>query len=286
MELMILIKKSKKHEMIKKYKDFILESIKYLSTPELFQWFDKRKSKIFIALDTETTGLRGPRKEQLTQIAAVAFSFDFDNLKFTEVDHYNEKIKLTPDILMQKDQEGSRIKDVFKFTRYGVGGGKFVEEQQALENLSSFVNNFDSAILLIQNAPFDLPMINVRKELGGLKNEIFDTKEFFAYFMLPTLQKLAETDPEAQEILTVIGTTSGGKLPTSSLPKVAKGLGVDPNEAHDALFDCRYMVNVLERGLAIVNANVDVDRKEFIRPRISTDRYIKMKAKMDIGNLR
>lgn len=269
--------------MIKKYSDFINESIKYLSTPELFQWLEERRNKIFVALDTETTGLRGPWKEQLTQIAAVAFSFDFDNLKFTEIDHYNEKIKLTPDTLAQKDQEGSRIKDVFKYTRYGVGGGKFVEEQSALENLSSFVNNFDGAVLLVQNAPFDLPMINVRKQLGGLKNEIFDTKDFFAYFMLPTLQKLAETDPEAQEILSIIGTSSSGKLPTSSLPKVAAGLGIDPNEAHDALFDCRYMVKVLERGLEIVNSNSEVNRKELIRPRISTDRYIKMKNKMNMN---
>jgi len=29
-----------------------------------------------------------------------------------------------------------------------------------------------------------------------------------------------------------------------------------------------------------------VDRKEFIRPRISTDRYIKMKNKMNIGKMR
>ena len=272
--------------MIKKYLQFINESIKYLGTEELFDWLNQRRDKVFIALDTETTGLRGPWKEQLTQIAAVAFSFDFDNLKFTEIDHYNEKIKLTPETLAQKDQEGSRIKDVFKFTRYGVSGGKFTEEQSALENLSSFVNQFNGSILLIQNAPFDMPMINVRKELGGLKNEIFDTKDFFAYFMLPTLQKLAETDPDAQQMLSVIGTTSGGKLPTSSLPKVAAGLGIDPNEAHDALFDCRYMVRVLEKGLETVNNNQGVDRKEFIRPRISTDRYIKMKNKMNIGKMR
>jgi len=268
--------------MIRKYIDFVNESIKYLSTEELFNWLNERKDKVFIALDTETTGLRGPWKEQLTQIAAVAFSFDFGTLKFTEISSHNEKIKLTQDTLSQKDQEGSRIKDVFKFTRYGVSGGKFTEEQKALENLSSFVNQFDEAILLVQNAPFDLPMINVRKELGGLKNEIFDTKDFFAYFMLPTLQKLAETDPEAQQILSVIGTTSGGKLPTSSLPKVAAGLGVNPNEAHDALFDCRYMVEVLEKGLDIVKNNLEIDRKEFIRPRISTDRYIRMKNRENL----
>lgn len=269
--------------MLKKYFAFINESIKYLSTPELFEWLNARRDKIFIALDTETTGLRGPWKEQLTQIAAVAFKFDMENLKFTEIDSYNEKIKLNPDTVSQMGDPESRIKKVFKFTRYGVSKGRFSDEQDSLENLSSFVNQFDGAILLVQNAPFDMPMINVRKELDGLKNEIFDTKDFFAYFMLPTLQKLSETDPEAEQILSVIGKTSGGKLPTSSLPKVAAGLGIDPNEAHDALFDCRYMVKVLEKGLEIVNNNREIERKEFLRPRISTDRYIKMKNKMDIG---
>jgi hypothetical protein len=216
----------------------------------------------------------------------VAFTFDINTLKFSEVDSYNEKIKLNPDILAQKDLPGSKIKGAFKFSRYGVGGGKFVDEQVALDNLISFVDGFDKVILLIQNAPFDMPMINIRKKFGGLNHEIFDTKDFFAYFMLPTLQKLAETDPEAADIMTKIGTTQSGKLPTSSLPKVAAGLGIDPNEAHDALFDCRYMVSVLERGLDIVSNNSEIDRKEFIRPRISTDIYIKMKNKMNIGKLR
>ena len=271
---------------LKKYSQFINEAIKYLSIPELFQWMDDRKDHTFIALDTETTGLRGPWQEQLTQVAAVAFSFDINTLKFTEIGKYNQKIKLTKETLGQKDLPGSRIKDVFKYTRYGVSGGNFMEEQSALNNLIDFVNGFDKVILLIQNAPFDMPMINVRKEFGGLDHEIFDTKDFFAYFMLPTLQKMAETDPEAAEIITKIGTTASGKLPTSSLPKVAAGLGIDPNEAHDALFDCRYMVSVLEKGLDIVDANRDIDRKELIRPRIATDRYIKTKNKMNIGKLR
>jgi hypothetical protein len=39
------------------------------------------------------------------------------------------------------------------------------------------------------------------------------------------------------------------------------------------------MVKTLEKGLDIVNNNKEIDRKEFIKPRISTDRYIKMKNK-------
>lgn len=273
--------------MITRYVDFLNESIKYLSTDELFNWLAARKDHVFIALDTETTGLRGAWKEQLTQIAAVAFNFDFDSLKFTEIGKYNQKIKLNPDIIAQKDLPGSRVKEVFKYTRYGVSGGKFRDEQEVINELMEFVGQYNPTVLIIQNAPFDMPMINVRSEFRRLESEVFDSKDFFAYFMLPTLQKLAETDPEAQAILDKIGKTQGkSNLPTSSLPKVAPGLGINPNEAHDALFDCRYMVKTLERGLEIVNNNREIERKEYLRPRISTDRYIKMKNKMNRGNLR
>lgn len=271
---------------MKRFVDFLNEKLRDLNTEELFRWLEERQNHTFVALDTETTGLRGPRQEQLTQISAVAFTFNFQSLKFTEVNSFNEKIKLTPDILSQKELPGSRIKDVFKYTRYGVSGGKFIQEQEALERLFNFVNQFDDVVLLIQNAPFDMPMINIRSRIGGLKNEIFDTKDFFAYFLLPTLQVMAENDEEAKSILDIIGTSSSGKLPTSSLPKVSKGLGIDPGQAHDALFDCRYMVQTLEKALEIVNSNRNIERKPYLIPRISMDRYIKMKNKMNTSTLR
>lgn len=264
--------------MIKKYQEFINESIKSFSSSELFQWLESKSSMNFIALDTETTGLRGPREEQLTQVAAVAFFFDYETLTFTEIGAFNEKIRLNPDIVAQKNQPGSRVREVLKFTRYGVSRGKFVEEQVALNNLHSFIEQYEPAVLLIQNAPFDMGMINIRKVSGGLKNEIFDTKNFWSYFLLPTLQVLAPSDPEAKRILDVIGSSSSGKLPTSSLPSVSRGLGTNPAGAHDALYDCRYMVRTLEKGLEIVKNNMDIDRKEFLRPRISTERYYKMKG--------
>lgn len=262
------------------FAQFINESIKHLSSNELFNWLKDREEMAFIALDTETTGLRGPNKEQLTQIAAVAYSFDFESLRFKELGTFNEKIKLNSETKSQMKLPDSRIKQVFNYTRYGVSGGKFIDEQEALNSLVDFVESYGKSVLLVQNAPFDMPMINVRKEFGGLNNEIFDTKDFYAYFLLPTLEALADSgDEEARNMLTVIGRSASGKVPTASLPKVAKGFGIDANEAHDALFDCRYMVKVLEMALDIVQSNIEADRKEFIRPRISTDRYIKMKDK-------
>lgn len=270
---------------ISRYAEFILEGIKNLSSSEIMNWLSDRRDSIFIALDTETTGLRGPRKEQLTQVAAVAYIFNYDTLSFEEIDSYNKKIKLNPEIRAEKLTQGSRISGALKFNKYGESGGKYFDEQMVLSELESFINQFEKVVLLIQNAPFDMPMINVRKKFGKIKHEIFDTKDFFGYFLLPTLEKLAETDMEAKYMLDVIGRTSSGILPTSSLPKVSAGLGVNPSGAHDALYDCRYMVETLEKALDIVSKNVDVDIDKYRRPRFSTDRYIKLKNKGKLGGL-
>lgn len=267
--------------MIKKYIDFINESIKYLSTQEFFDWLEERKDHVFIALDTETTGLKGPRVDQLTQIAAIAFSFDYDSLTFSEISRYNKKISLTPEIKALKQLPDSKIQGALKYNRYGVSGGKFQDEQVVINELVDFVAQFDKSILLIQNAPFDMPMINVRAKFQKLDSEVFDTKDFFAYFLIPTLQRLADVDPEAQSILDTFGKSSSGKLYTSSLPKVAAGLGVDPSGAHDALYDCEYMVKTLEKAFRIVRNNPDFDRKDLIRQRILTDRYMKAKNKTE-----
>lgn len=267
------------------YSQFLNESIKNLSQSELLNWLSDRKDHTFIALDTETTGLRGPKQEQLTQVAAVAYDFDFDSLIFKEIGDYNKKIKLNQNIRAEKLLPGSRISGALKFNRYGESGGKYFEEQEVLSELKQFIDGYGDVILLIQNAPFDMPMINVRKEFGGLDHEIFDTKDFFGYFLLPTLEKLAENDPEAASILSKIGRTSSGTLPTSSLPKVSAGLGVDPNGAHDALYDCRYMVETLEKALEIVNQNQGLDIMSYARPRFATDRYIKLKNQGKLGSL-
>jgi DNA polymerase III epsilon subunit-like protein len=267
------------------FSQFLNESIKNLTQSELFDWLSDRENSTFIALDTETTGLRGPKQEQLTQVAAVAYKFNIDSLTFNEVGDYNKKIKLNTEIRAEKLLPTSRISGALKFNKYGESGGKYFDEQEVLAELKEFIDGYGDVILLIQNAPFDMPMINVRKELGGLDHEIFDTKDFFGYFLLPTLEKLAETQPEAAEILNKIGRTSSGILPTSSLPKVSAGLGVDPNGAHDALYDCRYMVETLEKALEIVRQNQELDIMPYARPRFATDRYIKLKNQGKLGSL-
>jgi hypothetical protein len=44
----------------------------YKSIPEILNWLESKSNIPWILLDSETTGLKGPKNEQLTQISAVA----------------------------------------------------------------------------------------------------------------------------------------------------------------------------------------------------------------------
>ena len=69
--------------MINKFKIFEehkLEKNQY----QLLEYIDDlSSSNTFIFLDTETTGLGGFKKQQLTQISAVAADYDFNNNKYS-----------------------------------------------------------------------------------------------------------------------------------------------------------------------------------------------------------
>jgi len=265
---------------IKTLTEFINESIKSMSSGEIIDWLKERSGRTFIAVDTETTGLGGPRKEQLTQVSGVAFDYDPSTMTFKEKESFNEKISLTPETVKRKKESGSKIPMVLGMTRYGVRKGKFSDEQEVLNGFYDFIEKFNDPVLIIQNAPFDMPMLNIRRKMGGIKKEIFDSKDFLGYFLLPTLEKLAEDgDVESKNILDKIGRSSSGKVPTSSLPKVAGAFGIDPKGAHDALYDCRYMIKTVEKALQIIEKNKDLETSKYKIPRFSLDKYLKQKDK-------
>jgi DNA polymerase III epsilon subunit-like protein len=267
----------------------LFEAIRNFNQQEVMDWLKERKDFTFIALDTETTGLGGAYVEQLTQIAAVAYDFNFETLTFDEISDFNEKIKLTPGIkarmasdkLLPPDSQVRKVTGALKFNRYGEKGATYLDEQDVLQHLEDFISQFDKVVLLIQNAPFDMKLINIRRQFGGFNHEVFDTKDFFAYFLIPTLQVIAEKDPEAASIIAALGKTGRGNVPSSSLPVVSKALGVDPNGAHDALYDCRYMVETLEKGLEILSANTDLAIKDYQRPRYEMEKYFADKARAE-----
>lgn len=267
----------------------LFEAIRNFNQQEVMDWLKERNDFTFIALDTETTGLGGAYVEQLTQIAAVAYDFNFETLTFDEISDFNEKIKLTPEIkarmasdkLLPPDSQVRKVTGALKFNRYGEKGATYLDEQDVLQHLEDFISQFDKVVLLIQNAPFDMKLINIRRQFGGFNHEVFDTKDFFAYFLIPTLQVIAEKDPEAASIIAALGKTGRGNVPSSSLPVVSKALGVDPNGAHDALYDCRYMVETLEKGLEILSNNTGLEIKDYQRPRYAMEKHFADRARAE-----
>lgn len=252
---------------------FLNESIRYLNVDEVFEWLEKRKDRTFIALDTETTGLKGPRKEQLTQVSAVSYRFNYDELSFSEIGYFNEDIKLNPDTLGRMKEEDPDLMRALKFNRYSVDQENKSDEQEALDSLYDFINQYpEDSIIVIQNAPFDMPMINIRRKLGGIKREIFDSLDLFTFLLVPTLEKLAETRDEMKVILDRIGLSYSGKYYSTSLPNIAKGMGVDSKDSHNSLVDCRYMIKTLEKALDFLKQNSEKDLKKYTHKRYLLDR--------------
>jgi len=258
------------------FNGFLKESIKYLNQSELFQWLEKRRDRIFIALDTETTGFkRGPRGEQLVQISAVSYKFDYDLLQFEEIGFFDESIRLNPDTMGRL--EDPDLINAFKINRYQMDQDNKRSEQEVLNSLNDFVESYPSdSILIIQNAHFDMPMINIRRELGGIRREIFDSLDLFGFLLVPTLEKMAETDEEARDILKEFGFSASGKYYSTSLPNVARGMGVSSTDAHNSLSDCRYMIRVVERALNFIKENQVGDLSQYSRKK----HYLERKRKM------
>lgn len=244
---------------------------KFLKISEFLEYV-KNLSNNWIFIDTETTGLGGSKRQQLTQIAGVQTIFNFP--KFTEKDIFNEKILLQDDIKqrMLKDPEfetptkwgkeefnPTPTKKVLSFTRYGSWEGEYKDEQKVIQNFYDWVDSFDNAILVFQNSIFDMDMIGGR---SGKKfiNKVLDTKMFIQYYYIPTLKRLAETEEKYKEVLDKIGTsTRDNGLISSSMGRIAPSLGVDTKGYHDALVDCRMTYNMTTEMFKFLEEHKDAD---------------------------
>lgn len=241
-----------------KFNEFLNEGLenKFYNVSQFLNYV-KSLSNNWVFIDTETTGLGGAKRQQLTQIGAVETDFNFPN--FTEKETFNEKILLTDDIKkrMQKDVEFEKpimwgkekitpthTKRVLSFTRYGSWEGEYKDEKEVLEQFFEWLEQFQNPVLVFQNSKFDMNMIGGRSG-KKLPYKVLDTKIFIQYWYIPTLQKLAETDEKYQNILQEIGTsTRDGGLTSSSMGRIAPTLGVSTEGYHDALVDCRMTYNM------------------------------------------
>jgi len=254
-----------------KYTDFLLEhKLWYKTIPQFLNWLDeKSKLKDFVFIDTETTGLRGPKKEQLTQIAAISTIYNFNLNDFKEQSSFNQKIKLTEETLKNKTQKDSRINWVLSFNRYGQKDVKYFDERFVLEEFKKWIDNQNNPMLIIQNAQFDMNMLNARYNDIKFNYEVFDTKSLIQLYYLPTLQKLSETDDYYKNIIKEIGTSDRDKgLLSSSMSKIGPVLGLNMSGYHDALEDCIITINMVSKIIQFLKENSHLDIIKYQKERI------------------
>jgi DNA polymerase III epsilon subunit-like protein len=248
--------------MIHKFYQFINEhKLVGKTITEMLWWLEKKSSAPWVFLDTETTGLPGfPYDVQLTQVSCIVARYDAAINRFQELESMDRKIKLTSATKAEMGSHGERIKKVLSFNHYGQRDTVYREEGQVLGELFELLARHGNPVLVIQNASFDMRFLNTRSPIVTFDNDVIDTKQILQLFYLPCLQRLAEIDPRHQETLDRIGTSARDfGLPSSSLGKIGPVLGLDMTGYHDALTDCRLMMAMLERVVAFLRSNKEVD---------------------------
>jgi hypothetical protein len=143
---------------------------------------------MFIFIDTETSGLGGPKKQQLTQVSSVCFEYDFQKNKLKEFGTFNKKIKISIDQKGRLSNTKDDIYRAFRFNHYGnkiKEDPKYYEEQQILIEFKIWLDSIEiEPLLIMQNAIFDMNMLVGR---GGIKlgkekpYEVLDTKQIIQF---------------------------------------------------------------------------------------------------------
>jgi 2'-5' RNA ligase/DNA polymerase III epsilon subunit-like protein len=260
----IYIHFDKKSEEIKENKMW------YKTIPEILEWIESKSKLVWIFLDTETTGLGGPKKQQLTQVSAIATQYDFKSNNFSEISTFDEKIKLTDETKSKFLQPEDKTKWVLGFNHYGSGDYKYKDENDIVNDFFKWIENYSPNILVAQNASFDMAMLSGRYG-HKINSEVFDTKMLIQLYFLPLLQTLAETDSKYKEMIDFIGTSSRDNgLISSSMSKIGPVLGVNMMGYHDAITDCRITIQMYQKIIDLLKQNQDVDIMKYQIERIKT----------------
>lgn len=256
-----------------KYNQGIIESLNenkmwYKSIPEILNWLDSKSKMPWLWCDTETTGLGGPKVQQLTQVSAISTEYNFSSNTFTELGKYDEKIKLTSEIKMRYSKPGDDSRKILSFNHYGSGKYKYREEREIVDEFFNWIDNYSPCLLVAQNASFDMAMLGGR--FGHkIKNEVFDTKMLIQLYYLPLLQTLAEKDSKYQELVNFIGKSQrDGGLISSSMSKIGPALGINMSGYHDALTDCRITIQMYQKIVDFLKQHQEVDIMKYQVERI------------------
>jgi len=241
----------------------------YKTIPEMLDYIENVSKMPFCFLDCETTGLGGPKKQQLTQVSAIVNQYDFNSNTFNELGTFDEKVKLTDETKSKYNLPNDRTKWVLSFNRYGSGGYKYKNEQEILDMFFNWIKNYEPCLYIAQNASFDMVMLSGRYG-HKIKNEVFDTKMLIQLYYLPLLQALAETDTKYQDLVNFIGTSDrDGGLISSSMSKIGPALGINMAGYHDALTDVKITIEMYKKIINFLQKHKNVDIMKYQLERIN-----------------
>lgn len=258
--------------MILRYEQLNENKMWYKTIPQILDWIDSKASMSWVFIDTETTGLGGPKQQQLTQVSAIATEYDFVSNSFKELDTYDEKIKLTSDIKSRYAEPGDSSRKILSFNHYGSGGYKYKEESDIVEDFFNWIDKYSPLLAVAQNASFDMNMLAGRSG-KKITFEVFDTKMLIQLYYLPLLQKLAETDSKYSELVSFIGTSARDNgLISSSMAKIGPALGLSMDNYHDAITDCRITIEMYSKIVDFLKKNQHIDISKYQNDRIRTIR--------------
>jgi 2'-5' RNA ligase/DNA polymerase III epsilon subunit-like protein len=256
-----------------KYNQGIVESLNenkmwYKTIPQILEWLESKSKMPWLWIDTETTGLGGPKQQQLTQVSSLSTDYNFASNTFNELGLFDEKIKLTDETKSKFSTPEDKTKWVLGFNHYGSGKYKYKNEQEILNQFFDWIGNYEPCLLIAQNAGFDMAMLAGRYG-HKIKNEVFDTKMLIQLYYLPLLQTLAETDSKYKDMIDFIGTSSrDGGLISSSMSKVGPALGINMTNYHNALTDCRITIQMYQKIVDFLKENQEVDIMKYQSERI------------------
>lgn len=267
--------------MIKIFEQFLKEHKLHKNQLQFLEYIEKFSNKnVFIFCDTETTGIGGPKKQQLTQISAIAYNYNFQNNILDELGVFNKKIKISDDMKPRLKNTKDDIYRAFKFNHYGdkiKDDPKYYNEQDIINQFKdwlAYTGYYLYPLLIMQNASFDMNMLINRGDgkkigYGDTPYEVLDTKQILQLFVIPIIQKLSETNDEYKEFLNKIGTSHRDfGLITSAMGKWAPFFGIDMSGYHDSLTDCKITSKMFLKIVDLIKDNVDLDISKYQVDRI------------------
>lgn len=232
---------------------------------------DEIAGKTIIVFDTETTGISVKLPwVQITEIAAVAIDADTGK----EIDRFHYKVRLTPETKAEiqrqmaaktSDDRGSlegpkglNIPDLFKMSKYGEKNAEFKELTQVYKEWVDWLGQFDSPIMLGQNAGFDMGHMWAPLNALGLPRpkigKVMDTMVLARAWIYPLLQSAAVAgDRASAEMLKKFDVERGGKTRQSfALGTLGKVFDVPADHWHSGISDALQTYGIFSKMVELL----------------------------------